>query len=146
MMLSNEYFPMGPSVSYTQVVYNGLANAAMESSNFKVRIAAIQAFSAPCKLQKYQSMDRDAISNINMLANSCCKSIESIETALARSSNDDRKYLDLFFDAIHQCFVKFRDMQQYDAVGLDEFDVIERRVLELETITLQPRNIVVQND
>ena len=143
LLFSNKDFPMGGSAPYTHQIYTSLQKAAIESTNFKVRTGAITSFSTPSQLYRYQTMQSDAKQTIKSCLESCIKSIETLDNALARSSHDDRMYLDQFFAAINNSVIVFKDIFKTNGIQWNsDFELIEQTLIDLESkARLPPKSI-----
>lgn len=101
-------FPLGGTVTYTDMLFSSLIDVASSSQNFKVKTGAIGALAMPDTLSRYETTSQSSISCIKAIILGLVDTAKSIERVLLRATKDDQKYLIAFVDSIN----KLRDHLQ----------------------------------
>jgi hypothetical protein len=88
--------------------------AAINSTNFKVKISALQALSSPLSFENYETLSGDAETIIKMMMKNLLDSIKSLD--LNRIGRDEQQYVDQFFVAIDLCLKHFKHFLEFEYI------------------------------
>ncbi|KAJ3321076.1 HEAT repeat-containing protein 6 [Boothiomyces sp. JEL0866] len=117
-LLSSEGFPIGRSVTHTEVIFRVLIEAAEECTNFKVKIAAINALTVLDK-EGYSTPNQTYMTTIQYILQALLNSVISIKNVLEKATYEDQKYVNQFLLAITDCLDHFK------LILLDEFTFMD---------------------